>query len=157
MPTKPGRNKARRRVIEEILRRLEIRTQHDLLKQLKGKSIRVTQSSVSRDLKEMGVVRVDGRYLPASALTDPEVRSPELEKVSPFILEISGAGPNLLVVKTPPGLAASVALAIDHAEWREVSGTVAGDDTLFLATAGRRQQKLVLARLSAITKGAARG
>lgn len=157
MPTKPGRNKARRRVIEEILRRLEIRTQHDLLKQLKGKSIRVTQSSVSRDLKEMGVVRVEGRYLPASALTGPEVPSPELEKVSPFILEVCGAGPNLLVVKTPPGLAASVALAVDHAQWPGVVGTVAGDDTFFLATSGSRQQKLVLARLTAITKGGARG
>ncbi len=105
----------------------------------------------------MGAVRVEGRYLPASALPGHEPHSPELRRVANFILDMKPAGPNLLAVKTPPGLASSVALAIDRAGWAEVAGTVAGDDTFFLATPGHRQQKLVEARLTMIMKEASSG
>ena len=67
------------------------------------------------------------------------------------------AGPHLLVVKTPPGIAPLVALDLDRENWPEVVGTVAGDDTFFVATAGRRQQARVEARLGALAKAERHG
>lgn len=63
------------------------------------------------------------------------------------IQEVQPAGPNVLVVRTPPGSASAVGLAIDAAHWPDVVGTVAGDDTLFVATANRTGQSRVAARL----------
>jgi len=156
MPSKSGLAKQRQALIEKILSKHAIVNQSDLLAKLVERGIRVTQSSVSRDLREMGVVRVDGRYLPASAVSGGAPLAAGLEGVANYILEMKAAGPNLLVIKTPPGMATSVALALDQADWPEVVGTVAGDDTFFLATAGPRQQKLIEARIVEVVKEAAR-
>jgi transcriptional regulator of arginine metabolism len=142
----------RRRVIEEILHRETVASQAQLQRRLARLGFAVTQSSVSRDLKEMGVVRMDGRYVRADELGGGRVVT-TLDEVTAFVTQVMPAGPYLLVVKTPPGLAASVALAIDRAAWPEVVGTVAGDDTLFLATSGRRQQGRVEARLAGLHGG----
>ncbi len=144
-------------MIEQILRRHAVTSQSELLARLQERGIQVTQSSVSRDLREMGVIRVEGRYLPASALWGSEPQPAELKGVVSFIQETKSAGPNLLVIKTGAGLAAFVAIAIDHAAWAEVTGTVAGDDTIFLATAGAHQQKVVVARITAAIKEAGHG
>lgn len=157
MPSKVGLGKKRRAAIEQILLHHTIGNQSELLQKLYARGIRVTQSSVSRDLREMGVIRVEGRYLPASALSGNTTHPAELTGVAAFVLGMKAAGPNILVVKTPPGLASSVALAIDRAAWPEVAGTVAGDDTFFLATPGHRQQKIVEARISLIMKETAGG
>jgi transcriptional regulator of arginine metabolism len=155
MPRSGERWRARREAIEKILAHEVVHQQAELVARLRRKGFAVTQSSVSRDLQEIGAARVDGRYVPATALTGESWRSKRLSEVAPFVLSWTAAGPHLLVVKTPPGLASSVALALDQAGWRETVGTVAGDDTFFVATAGRRQQARIEGRLAAFRHGGA--
>lgn len=153
MPEKTEKSLARRQLISQLLREQEIHSQADLLRLLRKKGVRITQPSISRDLMELRVAKVHGRYLPADVLgtSDPPA-GPELEGVASFILGVSAAGPNLMVIKTPPGVAVPVALAIDRAEWPEVIGTIAGDDTLFVAIPGRREQARVQDRLANVKK-----
>jgi transcriptional regulator of arginine metabolism len=154
MPIRGEGWQQRRAVIEEILRREEIHNQLELVARLTERGLVVTQSSVSRDLHEIGAIRVEGRYVPPDVLGGGERHPAELADVAGFVQGMAAAGPYLLVVKTPPGIAPLVALAIDRAAWPEVAGTVAGDDTFFVATAGRRQQARVEAKLGALVKGA---
>ena len=155
MPVASDSWQQRRAVMEEILRREVIHSQLELVERLTAHGFTVTQSSVSRDLQELGAARVGGRYLVTDTLGGVPVRPSELAEVAGFVTRVKPAGPNLLVVKTPPGIAGLVALALDHAGWPEVVGTVAGDDTFLVATAGRRQQGRVEAKLATLAKGAA--
>ena len=167
MPDKTEGQRERWDAIDGLLRRATIRSQEDLRRRLKRSGFRVTQPSVSRDLGEMGVVKVGGRYVPRDLLAGaagaagapaggPADRGVDdrLADVAPFILEIAAAGPYLLVVRTPPAAANPLGVAIDAARFPGVVGTVAGDDTLFIATAGRRRQALVEARLSRLVREA---
>ena len=148
MPRDTVGSEKRRHAVEEILRREPIRNQEDLRRKLRTRGFRVTQASVSRDLQELGAAKVEGRYVTAGMLGTGAPASTRLEEVSGFLVGTAAAGPHLLVVKTPPGLAPSIALALDGSEWPEVVGTVAGDDTVFIATSGRRQQARIEARLA---------
>ncbi len=155
MPRDVVATEKRRRAIAEILRREGVRDQEDLRRKLRARGFRVTQASVSRDLHELGAAKVDGRYVAGAVLAGGSRPGARLEEVSTFLLSASPAGPHLLVVRTPPGFATSLGLALDEAKWPEVVGTVAGDDTLFIATGGRRQQARVEARLAALRREAA--
>lgn len=151
MPAR-GDTGARREAIARLLRAHPVRSQGELQRLLREQGFAVAQSSLSRDLAELGAVRAGGRYLlPEEVAAAPH--TPRLREVAPFILEVAAAGPYLLLVKTPAGLAASVALALDEARWPEVVGTVAGDDTFLVATAGRRHQARVAAGLEALRRG----
>ncbi len=152
MPDRIGAGRQRRAIIEEILRQEEIHNQLELLKRLRRKGFRVTQPSVSRDLAELQVVKVGGRYLPGDALGGAAVAERAIEGLAGSILSCAAAGPYMLVVKTPPGAAGQIALAIDHARWPEIVGTVAGDDTLFIATNGRRAQSRAMAVLNRLQR-----
>lgn len=155
MPRDVEGTERRRRAITEILRREAVRNQEDLRRRLRARGFRVTQASVSRDLHELGAAKVEGRYLAGGALAGGMRPGARLEDISAFLVGTAAAGPYLLVARTPPGFAASFALALDESRWPEVVGTVAGDDTFFVATAGRRQQARVEARLAALRKEAA--
>lgn len=144
MRTKAEANE-RREVIRQILRGEKIGDQDELLLRLTQRGIRVTQSSVSRDLTAMGIVKVAGHYRMDEKLDQEEVA---LLGLAGVVRKSQAAGPHLLVVHTPPGQASAVASAIDSARWPEVLGTVAGDDTIFIATDGRREQRMIKARLS---------
>lgn len=156
MPGK-GNTVARRQAIARVVRARTVSSQLELQKLLAQEGFMVTQSSLSRDLAEMGAVRLEGRYVLPEDLAAAHAHTPRLHEVAPFILEIAAAGPHLLLVKTPAGLAASVALALDDARWPEVVGTVAGDDTFLVATAGRRHQARVAASLVALKRGGSHG
>lgn len=138
--------------IEGILGKEAVRNQTELLQRLKKLGFRVTQPSVSRDLQEMGVAKVGGRYVLAKTLSAEDRPATRLAEVAPFVAKVTAAGPHLLVVRTTTGTATSVALAIDGAGWPEVVGTVAGDDTLFIATTGRGHQVRVHARIASLAK-----
>ena len=138
--------------IEGILDKEIVRNQTELLGRLKKLGFRVTQPSVSRDLQEMGVAKVGGRYVPARTLTAEDRPTTRLAEIARFVTKVTAAGPHLLVVKTTTGTASSVALAIDGAGWPEAVGTVAGDDTIFIATTGRGHQLRVHARIAALAK-----
>jgi transcriptional regulator of arginine metabolism len=148
MPTPPDIWQKRQAAIRDLLARGPVRSQSDLLKKLAGRGFRVTQSSVSRDLREMHVAKVDGRYVLGEALA-ANGAAPARTAALALIHSVRRAGPNLLVVLAPPGSASAIGLAIDEARWPEVAGTVAGDDTLFVATATRSDQARVEARLEA--------
>jgi transcriptional regulator of arginine metabolism len=114
---------------------------------LARRGLEATQSSVSRDLRELGVAKVGGRYVaPPEREGDPQ----ELAGAAAFVRTVRPAGPNLTVVLTVVGAAQTVALAIDRAGWPGVVGTLGGDDTVFVATAAARDQKHFLQRLEAL-------
>jgi len=151
----PARNdqwQPRWEAIEAILSGVLIRSQGDLARELRQRGFGVTQSSVSRDLREMGVAKVEGRYVLGRDLGKAPSALGGLHAVAGFVSGTDTAGPNLLVVRTTSGAAQTVALAIDAERWPEVVGTVAGDDTMFVAVRGRSQQARVEAKLRALIK-----
>ncbi len=153
MPSKSDNWSERWNAIREILGMEAIRSQEELLERLQSRGFCVTQSSVSRDLRELKVVKVAGRYVPSEALAGNATLSDEMNELATSVRRIRIAGPYLLVVNTPPGRAPAVGHAIDHAGWPEVVGCIAGDDTVFVATAGRREQAKIEARLEKLKKG----
>ena len=138
----------RRGAIQRILRAGLVRKQQDLVRLLKREGHEVTQSSVSRDLRDLGVLKASGRYvMPPDEITRA---NGDFAALAQFVRQILPAGSCLTVVKTTIGAAASVAVAIDKAEWPEVVGTISGDDTIFIATANTRAQDELIARLRAL-------
>ena len=125
----------------------KVKSQVELLDLLRGQGISATQSSVSRDLRDLGVTKVGGRYVaPPLRREHPE----DLAAAGRFLRTARPAGPYLTVVQTVVGAAQTVALALDHAGFPEVVGTLAGDDTVFVATSSARDQKRFLQRLEAL-------
>jgi len=138
---------------QEILRILNegirVSSQEEFVALLRERGIPATQSSISRDLRALGVYRY-GRYysLPATLEIDFVEAERELEfRISVFLDEIRTAGPHLVVLLTRPGGAQTVALALEGMKWGEVVGTVAGDDTIFVATPGAVEQRRLIERL----------
>ena len=129
---------ARRIALARILRSVMVGRQSELVKLLRKQGHEATQSSVSRDLRELGVAKLGDRYV----LPDPAslVRQ-DFASLKQFVRGLQPAGSNLTVLRTTVGAAQSVAVAIDKAQWPEVIGTISGDDTIFIATAGGREQR----------------
>jgi transcriptional regulator of arginine metabolism len=138
---------ARRTVLAKIIREQAVGKQTELVAILREHGHVATQSSVSRDLREMGVAKLGDRYmLPDTA---PAPRN-DFSTLKQFVNARLTAGTNLTVLKTTVGSAQSVAVAIDTARWPEVVGTISGDDTIFIATAGALEQRQLGDRLLAI-------
>jgi transcriptional regulator of arginine metabolism len=138
----------RRGAIMRILRAGLVRKQQDLVRLLKKEGHDATQSSISRDLRDLGVLKASGRYvLPPDELTRA---NGDFATLAQFVRELRRAGPSITVLRTTIGAAQSVAVAIDKAEWPEVAGTISGDDTIFIATANLRAQEELLSRLRAL-------
>jgi len=148
MPTDPGQQAARRAEILRILKTRPIARQEDLVGELSSRGLDATQSSISRDLKELGVAKVGDRYLAPQNVRSAGGASFDL--LAGFVRNISPAGINLTVVHTSAGAAQSVAVALDEAGWKEIVGTISGDDTIFIATATQHQQQLLLTRLNQV-------
>lgn len=135
----------RRSTILRLLRGSAVRGQSELVRLLKREGHAVTQSSVSRDLRDLGVLKVSGRYLPPGDETTRTNR--DFDTLSQFVRGVEMAGPTLTVIKTTIGAAQSVAIAIDRSDWPEVVGTISGDDTIFIATRDARAQTQLRMRL----------
>ncbi|MBD0293125.1 MAG: arginine repressor [Jiangellaceae bacterium] len=142
----PATRTARLRRIAEILEREPVRSQTELAGLLRADGIAVTQGTLSRDLDELGAVKVrDGAGDLVYALPgeggDRSVRAGErtaldarLVRVCEEVLVSARASGNLIVLRTPPGAAQYLASAIDHADRPEILGTIAGDDTVLVVT-----------------------
>jgi transcriptional regulator of arginine metabolism len=131
-----------------LLREGLVRRQEDLVRLLKEEGHEVTQSSVSRDLRDLGVSKAGGRYvLPSDETTRA---NGDFGTLTQFVRGLKRAGPSITVIRTTIGAAQSVAVAIDKAEWPEVAGTISGDDTIFIATANARAQDELVSRLQTI-------
>lgn len=151
-----GTQDSRRKALKALLRRRRPRTQQDLVRALEEKGFAITQSSLSRDLMHLGARKVDGAYrLVSGEEEDAEVGQayPTLGELQPFVRSVRPAGPNLLVIATRPGLAQTVALALDSMSMPEVIGTIAGDDIVFVATPQRRAQRNLERRFEHIFEG----
>ena len=124
----------RRTQIVDLLRYEEVETQDDLRRKLADRGIHVTQATVSRDIEELGLIKTRAGYrLPEAA--DPMAHlQPTLAIVLKEFLTDARQAANLVVIKTRPGNAHSVAVALDANPWEDVIGTIAGDDTIFIAT-----------------------
>ena len=137
----------RQRALVSIIRNETIRTQSELARHLKDRGISCTQVSVSRDIRELRLVKRSGRYTEPEDSTGESQMIDELaSSVSVFLKEVTMVGENLIVVKTLPGTAHSVGSLLDRVDWEGLVGTVAGDDTIFIATFGREKGGQGIAR-----------
>jgi transcriptional regulator of arginine metabolism len=121
----------RQKRILNLIRARPIGTQEVLRAQLERAGVPATQSSVSRDLEELGVVKHHGRYALPHANGD----------LTRGLLSLDIAGEALIVARCLPGRASSVAVEIDDAALAEIVGTLAGEDTIFIAVRDRKSQR----------------
>ena len=128
---------SRQRAIAEMLREGPVRSQDDIAARLASAGFTVTQATVSRDLEQIGAIKVRrggalGYSLP-DQLGGSDWAAGRLQRIfAEWVHSVEPAG-SLIVLKTPPGSAHLVALALDQAKLSEIAGTIAGDDTLFIA------------------------
>ncbi|UER54038.1 arginine repressor [Kineosporiaceae bacterium SCSIO 59966] len=141
----PATKAARHARIADLLARREVRSQGELAELLAADGLTVTQATLSRDLVEMGAVRVrgvdgglvyavpgeGGDRTPRAGVTQ-EVLTGRLARLCEDLLVTAEASANLVVLRTPPGAAQFLASAVDHAALPEVLGSIAGDDTVLL-------------------------
>jgi transcriptional regulator of arginine metabolism len=147
MPNSPQDQLLRRETIRQLLLQAPARTQRQLVDELNERGHMATQSSVSRDLKELGAIKTPQGY--ELAHTDGGVRD-ELDGVADFLREITPAGPNLTVIRTAIGAAQRVALALDRSGWPEMIGNIGGDDTVFVASDSAASQKILIAKIERV-------
>jgi transcriptional regulator of arginine metabolism len=152
MPISADHREQRQQVILKILRQRHVSRQDELVELLRKRGIEATQSSISRDLRQLGIAKLGQEYKPAGPGDDPEAAR-DSELLAEFVREIHTAGPYQTVVKTVEGAAGQVALSLDRAGWPEIVGTVSGDDTLFIATRTGGDQRRLVARLRARFNG----
>ena len=147
MPSDRKSQELRREAIREILMGDHtVEDQKGLVELLRERGIAATQSSISRDLQELGAVRVKGHYeIPSWAEEDEEV-SP-FRRVLGFIRRVKPAGPYQTLLLTDPGAASVVAQAIDASGWEDIVGTLAGDDSVLILTDNIFFQKLLFDRI----------
>lgn len=134
----------RQETILKVIAAMRISRQEDLVQALRDHGFEVTQASVSRDLEELGIVKVRGAYAqPDRTLGQHGIG----------LTGIETAGPNLIVVQTYSGLASASAVRIDGAKIEEIVGTLAGDDTIFIAVRDEKDQKAVIKQLWELFEG----
>jgi len=131
--------------ILELISTRAIHTQEDLAEALAAEGWEVTQSSVSRDIAALHLAKVDGAY--RRAPRTQRSTDPDETRIREGVLTVDVAGPALVILHTPPGEANRVAVAIDRLAWPDVVGTIAGDDTIFLAVKDAASQQRVVGQL----------
>ena len=128
----------RQQKILNLIQAKNIATQEELTEFLSKAEFGVTQSSVSRDLEQLGIIKVNGFY--ALPKASNEARESGL-------LSLETSGDNLIVAKCESGLASAVAVRIDNARIVEIVGTLAGDDTIFVAVKDAKAQKATIKKI----------
>jgi transcriptional regulator of arginine metabolism len=128
----------RQKAVADLIRAGSLGNQEELTARLAELGFAVTQATVSRDLDQIGAVKVKRGGTVAYALPeqigDSDWAASRLERIlGDWVQSVEAAG-NMIVIKTPPGSAHLVGLALDQAKLPEIAGTVSGDDTLFLVT-----------------------
>ena len=137
----------RRDAIRQLLQQGPVATQGSLVAALTDKGHSATQSSVSRDLRELGAIKTaQGYEFPSGSHDDNDA----LAAVSDLLRTIRPAGPYMLVVKTAIGAAQRVALAFDRSNWPEVIGNIGGDDTVFVASDSAASQRILISKIERI-------
>ncbi len=141
----------RQELILTLISSKPIRNQSELIHELEAAGVSVTQSTLSRELKSLGIAKTpdsDGGY--RYTIGEPSGRGP-LSPLVAFVRKIERAK-SLIVVRTPPGNAQGVAHGLDEVAWPEVMGTIAGDDTILLICRSDKEGAEVERRLKALTR-----
>lgn len=128
----------RQKKILSLIRARRIGTQEELRELLERGGMEATQSSVSRDLLELGIVKHHGAYALPQATGGAGRRG---------LLSLEAAGDSLVVARCEPGLASAVAVEIDRAGFSDIVGTLAGEDTVFIAARERKSQRVVIKKV----------
>ena len=129
----------RQQKILGLIRTQEIATQTRLVKELRKAGFDATQSSVSRDLVDLGIAKMQGAYVVPGTADPTQTQR---------LRSIRRAGDSLVVLKTDSGFASAITVAIDKAHIPEIIGTIAGDDTIFIAVNGRKAQDVTITALN---------
>ncbi|CAM5203939.1 Arginine repressor OS=Ureibacillus acetophenoni OX=614649 GN=argR PE=3 SV=1 [Ureibacillus acetophenoni] len=144
-------NKGQRHMrIREIIANHNIETQDEIVDRLREAGYNITQATVSRDIKELHLVKVplqDGRYkysLPADQRFNPLQKLQR--SLSDAFISIDGAS-HFLVLKALPGNGNAIAVLIDQLDWNEIIGTISGDDTILIICRTENDRELVKERL----------
>jgi transcriptional regulator of arginine metabolism len=146
--------KARRHeVIRMLIAATPVLSQEFLVAELVARGEDVTQATVSRDLREIGVLKgPEGSRLPGAAMAGVGDSGEVAQAVRDYLLEAEVAG-TIAVLRTGAGQASALALRIDRARWRDIVGTVAGDDTVFAATRSTADAKRVVEIFERLRRG----
>ena len=140
----------RQRQIREMIGKREIETQEELVEALRNEGVHVTQATVSRDIKEMQLIKVpleDGRYkysMPKDQRFNPALK---LKRALLDHFVQADAAENLVVVRCLPGTANTIAALIDGMDWPEVLGSIGGDDTTLLICKSKEQGPVMVKRI----------
>lgn len=157
---KPNDKRLRHNKILDLIARQPVRTQQELADLLSAKGVDTTQSTLSKDIKELGLIKApdeDGgvRYC-APAQTVAPHRQDILQRELLDFMTGSDSADNLLILKTAAGNASGVCTAIDAMRWPEVVGTIAGDDTIFIACKTPANARDLQQRIEGIVNGKGR-
>jgi transcriptional regulator of arginine metabolism len=155
----PQTRAGRRQLILDILGRQSVHSQGELLEILSGYGFALTQATLSRDLVELGAVKVrqgktlvyavpgEGGDRTARVAPGPEEMSSRLRRQCEELIVTARVSANLVVVRTPSGAANYLASAIDHSDETDILGTIAGDDSILIVTTGESQSAALANRL----------
>jgi transcriptional regulator of arginine metabolism len=147
----------RQREIRDLLAQRPIRTQQELATALRDRGFRATQATISRDVAELGLIKSsrDGvqNYTVPARVTEAESTGEERLRalLHDLPVDVREAG-LMLVIKTLPGSAHAIAAALDRTRWQEVVGSIAGDDTVFVAFGDRASQQRIRVRLASLSR-----
>src|ERR1700704_3280018 len=137
----------RQKVILDLLERGPIASQEDLQRALNRRGLRVGQATLSRGIRDLGLVKTVTGYAQPQRETASESALPSVSRlVREFVLEVRPAQ-NLLVIKTTVGSAQPVAAALDGEDWEEAIGTIAGDDTILMVCADKKGANRLAVRI----------
>jgi transcriptional regulator of arginine metabolism len=128
----------RQQRILELIRAHKIGTQDELSEFLERSGVGATQSSISRDLEELGIVKLGGFYT---------IPRPANGAAARGLLDLVAAGEVLIVARCELGMASAVAVEIDRHAIAEIIGTLAGDDTIFIAVADHKSQRVAMKKI----------
>ena len=147
---------ARHNLILEIIDTMDIETQEELAEELKRRGVKVTQATVSRDIKELRLLKVlseNGGYKYATVERAEKGMNDRFARIlAESIVSIDSVN-NLIVITTLTASANAAGEAIDSMKWNEVLGTIAGDNTLLIIARSNEAVETVLARINALLNG----
>ncbi|SCW27572.1 transcriptional regulator, ArgR family [Ruminococcaceae bacterium YRB3002] len=148
---------SRQEMILKLIRTMDISTQEELTERVKAAGIKTTQATVSRDIKDLGIIKVtlpnnNTKYAVLDRTGD-SAPGRLLAVFSNSVRTIENAM-NIVVIKTLPGMAQAAASALDSMHLNDVIGTIAGDDTVFVASTGIEEAKALVITLNDLVIGA---
>ena len=138
--------KLRHKAILDLVRSRPIASQEELLENLQARGIEVSQSTLSRDIQELALAKTGGMYAVMSPEQHPASEESVRRILREFLVDVTVAQ-NMVVLKTGAGHASTVSQAIDDAGWTEVAGSIAGENTIFIAVRSAKDSRKIEARI----------